>query len=196
MDRRVDDVDGKGADRRGAVNDLLRNVAQIDPQILQTILVAHRVENFVDADAAEWLRGFIAKTAAETRHNFAGRFFQPWKIGLLIQFVVPAIRICGRAPACQCFRRKKPVPAHRSLRSAGKAPGPYCQSMPRGRKRCAPPSEWTEWTPRDPTRRAAAYEHAAVGDAPQFGFAHRKPDQRAAAQMDASHLGLARLGPA
>ena len=65
--------------------------------------------------------------------------------------------------------------------------------MPRGRKRCAPPSEWT---PRGPTRRAAAYEHAAVGDAPQFGFAHRKPDQRAAAQMDASHLGLARPGPA
>ena len=63
-------------------------------------------------------------------------------------------------------------------------------------QRCAPPSEWTEWTPRGPTRRAAAYKHAAVGDAPRFGFAHRKPDQRAAAQMDASHLGLARLGPA
>ena len=51
----------RGADRRGAVNDLLRNVAQIDPQILQTILVAHRVENFVDADAAGWLEGLLQR---------------------------------------------------------------------------------------------------------------------------------------
>ena len=70
MDRRVDDVDGKGADRCGAVDNLLRNVAQIDPQILQTILVTYRVENFVDADAAEGIRGFIAKTAARRTVSF------------------------------------------------------------------------------------------------------------------------------